>query len=105
MYKICGNHRFRDDAALWHYRTANKLAATKWGTYRKTMEKNIMHFEEKGQRELPFVEAQYQQILKEKGEEAAKAFLTGYTSDFIGATILRWDEMAREFWIQSRFGL
>ena len=43
--------------------------------------------------------------LKEKGEEAAKAFLTGYTSDFIGATILRWDEMAREFWIQSRFGL
>ena len=53
----------------------------------------------------PFVEAQYQQILKEKGEEAAKAFLTGYTSDFIGATILRWDEMTREFWIQSRFGL
>ena len=81
------------------------MAATKWGTYRKTMEKNIMHFEKKGQRELPFVEAQYQQILKEKGEEAAKAFLTGYTSDFIGATILRWDEMAREFWIQSRFGL
>ena len=105
MYKICGNHRYRDDAALWHYREANKLAATKWGTYRKTMEKNIKHFEEKGQRELPFVEAQYQQILKEKGEEAAKAFLTGYTSDFIGATILRWDEMTREFWIQSRFGL
>ena len=42
---------------------------------------------------------------KEKGEDAAKDFLTGYTSDFFGATIVRWDEMTREYWIQSRFGL
>ena len=105
LLDICGNHRYRDDAALWHYREANKLAATKWGTYRTIMEKNIKHFEEKGQRELPFVEATYQQILKEKGEDAARDFLTGYTGDFFGATILRWDEMTREYWIQSRFGL
>ena len=48
------------------------------------MEKNIRHFEEKGQRELPFVEAQYQSILQSKGEEAARAYLTDYTADFIG---------------------
>ena len=105
LFDICGNHRYRDDAALWHYREANKLAATKWGTYRTIMEKNIKHFEEKGQRELPFVEAQYKQILEEKGEDAARDFLTGYTGDFFGATILRWDEMTRNYWIQSRFGL
>ena len=105
LFDICGNHRYRDDAALWHYREANKLAATKWGTYRTIMEKNIQYFEEKGQRELPFVEATYKQILEEKGEEAAKQFLTGYTSDFFGATIVRWDEMTRNYWIQSRFGL
>ena len=99
MYKICGNHRYRDDAALWHYRRANKLAAVRWGTARKVMEKNIRHFEEKGQRELPFVEAQYQSILQSKGEEAARAYLTDYTADFIGATILRWDEMANQYWI------
>ena len=103
-YKICGNHRYRDDAALWHYREANKLAALKWGTSRQVMEKNIRHFEEKGQRELPFVETQYQAILQQEGEEAARAYLTGYTHDFIGATLLRWDEMARQFWIESRFG-
>ena len=105
LFDICGNHRYRDDAALWHYREANKLAATKWGTYRKVMEKNIKYFEEKGQRELPFVETTYQQILKEKGEDAARDFLTSYTSDFFGATIVRWDEMKRDYWIQSRFGL
>lgn len=104
MYKICGNHRYREDAALWHYRRANKLAALKWGTARKVMEKNIRHFEQKGQRELPFVEAQYQHIQQTEGEEAARAFLTAYTTDFIGATILRWDEMASRYWIESRFG-
>lgn len=78
--------------------------AVRWGTARKVMEKNIRHFEEKGQRELPFVEAQYQSILQSKGEEAARAYLTDYTADFIGATILRWDEMANQYWIESRFG-
>jgi hypothetical protein len=63
------------------------------------------YFEEKGQRELPFVEATYQKIAEEKGEDAARDFLTGYTGDFFGATIMRWDEMTREYWIQSRFGL
>ena len=81
------------------------MAATKWGTFRKTMEKNIQYFEEKGQRELPFVEATYKQILEEKGEDAARDFLTGYTGDFFGATIMRWDEMTRDYWIQARFGL
>lgn len=104
MYKICGNHRYREDAALWHYRRANKLATVKWGTARKVMEKNIQHFEEKGQRELSFVESTYQDILKKDGEEAARSFLTNYTSDFIGATIMRWDEMANQYWIENRFG-
>ena len=43
-------------------------------------------------------------ILQSKGEEAARAYLTDYTADFIGATILRWDEMANQYWIESRFG-
>ena len=30
MFKICGNHRYRLDSALWHYRPANKLATVRW---------------------------------------------------------------------------
>ena len=44
MYKICGNHRYRDDAALWHYRRANKLAAVRWGAARKVMGKKYSSF-------------------------------------------------------------
>lgn len=97
-FKICGQHRYREDAAIWNYRRANKLATVKWGVTRKPMEKNLAYFDEKGERELPFVENQYAEILKTKGAEAAQAFLTGYTADFAGATMLRWKEMGDGFW-------
>lgn len=103
-FKICGNHRHRDDAALWHYRRANKLSTVRWGNSREIMEKNIIHFENKGFTELPWVEQEYQKIFKEKGEDAANEYLTNYTIDFAGATLLRWDEMADKFWIDNKFG-
>lgn len=105
MYKICGNHRYREDAALWHYRTANKLASTRWGNARKELEQNMQHFIHKGLTELPMVESRYQELVKTEGETAAKAYLTNYTTDFIGATILRWDQMAARLWNTYRFGL
>lgn len=104
MYKICGNHRYRQDAALWHYRTANKLATVRWGTARKELEQNIQHFIRKGVTELPMVEARYQELAEKEGEAAAKAYLTDYTADFIGATVLRWDQMAARLWNTYRFG-
>ena len=57
------------------------------------MKASIAHFTEKGQTELPFVESRYKEILTQQGEEAAKEYLTGYTADFAGATMLRWREM------------
>ena len=72
MFKICGNHRYRLDAALWHYRQANKLATVRWGNARKILEKNLLHFERKGLEELPMVEQRYAELVKSQGEEAAK---------------------------------
>ena len=105
VYKICGNHRYRLDAALWHYRAANKLAAVRWGNARKELEQNVQHFVRKGLDELPLVEARYQELAKTEGETAAKAYLTDYTADFIGATLLRWDQMTARLWNTYRFGL
>jgi dipeptidase len=97
-FNICGQQRFREDAPLWTYRRANKLATVRWGLTRDAINAGIAHFEEKGQSELPFVEGQYSKLLKEQGEEKANEFLTNYTSDFVGATLLRWREMGDTFW-------
>ena len=103
MLQVCGQHTDRDDAALWHYRKANRLATVRWGTYRKTLEPLRDYFMEKGQRELPFI-CQAWQDLNPTDPKKAQTLLNGYTADFFGATILRWDEMARHFWRQTWAG-
>ena len=116
MLQVCGQHRYRDDALVWHYRQANKLATVRWGECRKDIESARQYFLDKAERELPFVEQQYMGILRasattdeapnedslssgeSQGEAAAIDFLNGYTADFIGATVLRWDELYRQYW-------
>ena len=79
------------------------------GTYRKTLEPLRDYFIEKGMRELPFVEQMYKDLVTtdKDGKEDTKAatkMLNGYTADFFGATIQRWDEMARTLWRQTWTG-
>ena len=101
-FKVCGQHRFNEDAAIWSFRRANKLATVRWGVTKDEIQQGMTHFVEKGQMELPYVEKCYQEIAASKGEEAAKQYLTSYTADFAGAAILRWKEMGDSFW--TRFG-
>jgi hypothetical protein len=108
MLQVCGQHRYRDDALVWHYRQANKLATVRWGECRKDIESARQYFLDKAERELPFVEQQYMSILRssttaeetpnDKGEAYVTDFLNGYTADFVGATVLRWDELYRQYW-------
>lgn len=99
LLQTCGQHAERDDAALWHYRKANRLATIRWGTYRKMIESARDYFIQKGQRELPFVEQTWQQLSRSDNKQAQQ-MLDGYTADFFGATIQRWDDMARQLWRQ-----
>ena len=87
MLQVCGQHRYRDDALVWHYRQANKLATVRWGECRKDIEQQRAYFLDKAERELPYVE-----------QHPDAEFLNGYTADFIGATVLRWDELYRSYW-------
>lgn len=95
---VCGQHRSRDDAALWHFRRPNRLATVAWGNSRKSMEPARSYFLAKGKRELPMIEKLCTSLLDQgKGEEATE-LLNGYTRDFFGATILRWDELGAAYW-------
>lgn len=98
MLKVCGQHRQRDDAALWHFRETNKLATVRWGDARKTLEPARDYFITKGQRELPAIEAEYKRLIDEGKNDEAAELLTGYSRDFFGATVLRWDELGRAYW-------
>ena len=103
LLQVCGQHSDRDDAALWHYRKANRLATVRWGTYRKVLEPLRDYYVDKGQRELPWVEQSWQS-LNAADPKAAQAMLNGYVADFFGATVVRWDELARHIWRQQWTG-
>ena len=103
LLQVCGQHSDRDDAALWHYRKANRLATVRWGKYRTLLEPLRDYYVAKGQRELPYV-AQMWQDLNATDTKQAQTMLNGYVADFFGGTILRWDELARTIWRQSWTG-
>ncbi len=101
--EVCGQHSERDDAALWHYRKANRLATVRWGTYRKMIEPARDYFIAKGLRELPWVEQSYMNLVNESPKEAQK-MLNGYVADFFAATIVKWDEITHKIWRQTWTG-
>lgn len=98
LLKVCGQHRTRDDAALWRFRQPNKLATVRWGDFRKTLEPARDYFLKKGQLELPLIENEYKKLLEQGKDEEAAALLTDYTHDFFGAAVLRWDELGNAYW-------
>lgn len=96
MLGVCGQHRKRDDAALWHYREANRISSMKWGQTRESIQKAQQYFWDKANREQPFLERTWWNT----DEKDRTAFLNGYTTDFFNATIGSWDELARKYWRQ-----
>ncbi|WP_430817491.1 dipeptidase [Carboxylicivirga sp. RSCT41] len=102
-FNFCGQKRYREDAAIWQYRKANKLATLAWQSTKDDFLKEVAYFEEKGQTETKELEARIEKLISEGKQEEAKELLNRYTKDFAGATMLRWKELEDMYW--ARFGL
>ena len=97
-YRICGQHRYREDAAIWSFREANRLSAVNWDRGRKLLEPAVAEMEQKALAELPALEERVKGLVKEgKNDEARKA-VTEYTNAFAHGAMSRWQEMKAEFW-------
>jgi len=98
LFNVCGQYKFRTDAALWWYRRANRLATVKWQTARKTIEENVAYFEEKAFEELPLLEQKVKQAVLKGDTKLASKLVTDYTNDFTRATLQKWWELGDHFW-------
>jgi len=99
LFNVCGQYRFRTDAALWWFRRANRLATVKWQTTRRTIEENVAYFEDKAFEELPSLEQKVQQAITKKDNKLASKIVTDYTNDFTRATLQKWWELGDQFWV------
>lgn len=97
-FSICGQPRYRTDAAIWSFREANRLATVNWTRGRVLLEPAVQEFEEKAFSELPSVEKKVTELVKEGKNDEAKQYVTSYTNSFAGATMARWEDLKIKLW-------
>ncbi len=97
-FKICGQHRYRQDAAIWSFREANRLATVNHERGRAIIKPAVQHFQLKALSELPLVERRAAELIKAGQNQEAREYITAYTNDFAAATMKRWEENRNQLW-------
>lgn len=103
-FEVCGQKNYREDAAIWDYRKANKLATVAWQKTKNTMLESVLSFEEKAKQEAPMVESKVIELTKAGKKEDAQKYLNNYTQNFYGATVTHWKNLENNFWTMFRMG-
>ena len=97
-FAICGQHRYRNDAAIWSFRETNRIATVNWSRSRTIMEPEQLRLEEKYFSERQALEDKAQALIQQGKTDEAKALLTNYTHDFAALCMQKWEEMKATFW-------
>lgn len=97
-YAICGQNRYREDAAIWTFRETNRIATINWDKTRKIIEPQVMMFENMHFRDASHIENMAVQLIKEGKKEEARKLLTDYTNNFAASAMRRWTELKAELW-------
>lgn len=95
---ICGQLRYRPEAAVWAFRETNKIATLNWSQGRKHIEPAVAELEEKMFVETPLLERQAQILIQQGKIEEAKALLTNYSLSFFDIIAQRWRAMKAPLW-------
>ena len=107
-FEVCGQQKYRTDAAVWWFRRANRLATVAWGRTRESIENAVAAFEAKGFTDLPMIESKVNAMLKGDGSAdghlAVRKYLTQYTNDAARAAMVKWWELGDRFWVQFAGG-
>jgi len=97
-FEICGQHRYREDAAIWAFRETNRIATINWDRTRKIIEPQIMRFENMLFEMAPEIEKKAKDMIDAGNIDLAKQILTNHTHDFASMTMKRWQELKADLW-------
>jgi dipeptidase len=97
-FNICGQSRYRTDAAIWSFREANRLATVNWSKGRTLIEPAVKEYEDKAFEEIPAVEKKVTELVNDGKNDEAKKYVTAYTNSFAFATMKRWEDMKVTLW-------
>ncbi len=97
-FRICGQYRYREDAAIWSFREANRLSSVNWERGRRLIEPAVADMEQKALAELPALEEKVKLLVKDGRNDEARKAVTEYTNAFAHGAMSRWQELKAELW-------
>lgn len=97
-FGICGQHRYREDAAIWSFREANRLSTVNWSRGRRLIEPAVAEYQNKALSEMPDLEKRVSDLVNQGKEDEAADIVTDYTRTFALSAMNRWQEMKRILW-------
>lgn len=97
-FSVCGQQRYRTDAAIWSFRETNRLATVNWSRSRALLETAVKEYEQKAMEELPLIEKKVKELVSEGKKEEAGKYVTDYTNSFAGSAMSKWQEMKVTLW-------
>jgi len=103
-FQVCGQHRYREDAAVWWFRRTNRLAMIKWGDVRDIIEGASMEFEDRAFAELPSIEGIAMEYYNNGQYDQFRQYITKYSNDFAHATMTKWWELGNDLWMRYARG-
>lgn len=98
-WNVCGQHRYRKDAAIWSYRETNRIATIYWGKTRHLIEPQVTFYQEQMMQECAQVEKQVEQLLKDGKNGDAALILNNFTQKLASATSKTWEDVKGDLWI------
>lgn len=102
-YSLCGQKQYNENAVLWQYRKANKLATVAWQRTRDGMLKQVLDHEQKAIKGLAELERSVKlEKQKENEDYNPKAqianLLNDYTYKVYDATSYSWKQLEANYW-------
>lgn len=97
-FAICGQQRYRTDAAIWSFREANRLSSVNWSRGRSLIEPAVKEYQDRAFNELPSLEKKVSELVNAGKNNEARTCLTDYTAAFAGSAMNRWQAIKAELW-------
>lgn len=114
-FALCGQNEYSDDAAIWKYRKANKLATVAWQRTKETMNKSISAQENNAFVKLDGLEKQIKTLVENRDGAQYESdrnryqgqidnLLNAYTQKIYDQTSAEWHDLENKFWFMFRTG-
>ena len=97
-FDVCGQKRYRKDAAIWRFRETNRVATIGWDRTKGKIRKALSDYDQMLFEDTKALEEKAVRLIKEGKKDEAVELLNGYCSRLSAAQQKTWEELREEFW-------